>query len=64
MLVLTRRKNERVFIRTPHGEEIVVIVAESLGKVRLGFEADPSIEVDREEIRIEKDRKAQAESED
>jgi carbon storage regulator len=50
MLVLSRKLNERVRV-TIGGEVLYVAVVEiEAGKVRLGFEADRSIEVLREEL--------------
>lgn len=47
MLVLTRRKNERIRI----GESIVVTVVEIRGdKVRIGIDAPQDIPVHREEV--------------
>ena len=47
MLVLTRRKNEKIVI----GEGIVVtVVAINGNRVRLGIEAPPEVPVHREEI--------------
>ena len=47
MLVLTRRRGEKLVI----AEEIVVTVISIEGnKVRLGFDAPPSVRVDRKEI--------------
>ena len=47
MLVLSRKKNERIFI----GNNIILTVVEVRGdKVRLGIEAPKSIPVNREEV--------------
>ncbi|MBI1312751.1 carbon storage regulator CsrA [bacterium] len=47
MLVLTRRKNERIRI----GESIVITVVEVRGdKVRIGIEAPKDVPVHREEV--------------
>ena len=47
MLVLSRKKNEKVFI----GDDIVVTVVEIKGdKVRIGFEAPREVPVHREEV--------------
>jgi carbon storage regulator len=47
MLVLTRRCGEKLVI----AEEIVVtVIAVEGNKVRLGFDAPPSVRVDRQEI--------------
>ncbi len=52
MLVLTRTVGERVKIVTPSGEVIVLTIAEfrKRGHVRLLFEADRSITIDRLEV--------------
>lgn len=57
MLVLTREKDERIFIgpiKLPDGTEIplisVTIVDVRAGKVRIGIEADSQIPVHREEV--------------
>ena len=51
MLVLTRKPDESVVITTASGEEIVVSVLGVIGQqVRLGFDADESITIDRAEL--------------
>ena len=51
MLVLSRKRDESVIITTKSGEQIVATVVEIRGdKVRLGFSADESIEVHRQEV--------------
>ena len=51
MLVLTRKDSESVIITTASGEQIVATVVDIRGdKVRLGFAADKSIEVHRQEV--------------
>lgn len=48
MLVLTRKKNQSIFI---NGREIKITVVDVRGQlIRLGFEADKSIEIVREEV--------------
>lgn len=48
MLVLSRRKNERLFI----GDDIVItIVRVAGGAVRVGIEAPNDVQVQREEVR-------------
>jgi len=50
MLVLSRKKNESVIITLPDGREIVVVVVEiDRGKIRLGFQADADVKIDRRE---------------
>lgn len=55
MLVLTRLEDERVIITTAHGERIEVLVVKSGGPIKLGFEADKSVAIHREEIQDEID---------
>lgn len=51
MLVLSRKLNEKTVIITPSGDRIeVVIVDIDRGKVRLGFEANRSVQIFREEL--------------
>ncbi len=51
MLIVSRKENERVFIKLPDGRKICVSVGEiNGGCVRLGFEADSDILVAREEV--------------
>ena len=53
MLILTRRKGEMIVI----GDNISVRVLEIQGnQVKIGVEAPPNISIDREEIRIAKER--------
>lgn len=53
MLVLSRKRNERVVI----DEKTVISIVEIRGdKVRLGIEAPSSVSVDREEIYLAKQR--------
>lgn len=50
MLCLSRKKEERIVIRTLT-EEIWVTITDIRGdKVRLGFEADPNVAIHREEV--------------
>lgn len=57
MLILTRKPGESVVIGKDAGVKIVVLNVNS-NQVKLGFEADPSIVVNREEIhkRIQRER--------
>ena len=50
-LILTRRKGEKVYIHA-EGHVLVVCTITGLGtkQVKLAFEADPTIRIDREEI--------------
>jgi carbon storage regulator CsrA len=51
MLVLTRKPDESVVITTESGEEIVVSILGVVGQqVRLGFDADDSVIIDRAEL--------------
>lgn len=51
MLVLSRKLNEKTVIITASGERIeVVLVDIDRGKVRLGFAADRSVQIFREEL--------------
>jgi len=49
MLCLTRRRDERVIV---NGNIIVTLVEIKGDKVVLGFDADPSIPVHREEVHL------------
>ncbi len=62
MLVVSRKKNERVYI---DGVGWVMVVEIRGDKVRLGFDIDPDIAVHREEVQaaIDKQRREQAEQE-
>lgn len=50
MLVLSRRIGEKIVISIAGKEVVLSIVSVRDGKVRLGFEADPSIIIHREEV--------------
>ena len=51
MLALGRTIGERIIIQAPGQNPIVVEVVQVGGKqVRLAFEADPSVKIDREEV--------------
>lgn len=51
MLVLSRKHDEDIVIKTPEGRTIVVKVVQIVGdKVRLGFTADPDIIISRHEL--------------
>jgi len=61
MLILTRRKSEKVIIVGPDGTRIVVTVLDlERGKARLGFEAPRDVFVDREEIALLRQAEKQA----
>ena len=52
MLVLSRRRDEAIVMRSRAGIEIRLLVVDVRGnKVRLGIEAPPEIEIVREEVR-------------
>lgn len=53
MLVLSRKKDERIKIRIPEREkpiEITVVRVDNLNKVRLGIEAEADVTVLRSEL--------------
>lgn len=51
MLVLSRKRDEKVVIVTPSGDEIVVCVTEIRGdRARLGVEAPKNYAIHREEV--------------
>ena len=63
MLILRRNERERIVITLPDGEEITVTVVEIrvsgfARSVRLGFEAPPSVRVDREEVHLQRQESA------
>lgn len=50
-LVLSRKLGEKIYIKTKSGDEIVVVLTDiDRGKVRIGFKADKSVEILREEL--------------
>ncbi len=52
MLVLTRKEGERIVI----GDDIVVmVIGMKNGRYRIGIEAPPEVQVDREEVRKAKE---------
>lgn len=56
MLVLSRKPDEDIVIRTPEGRTIVVKVVSLLpDKVRLGFTADTDVKIDRRELLTQKE---------
>ncbi len=51
MLVLSRKKNERIVI----GDDVTVTIVEIRGdKIKIGIEAPADVSVDREEVREKK----------
>ena len=54
-LILTRRKGEKIYIHA-QGTVLAVCTVTGLGpkQVKLAFEADPAIKIDREEIYLDK----------
>jgi carbon storage regulator CsrA len=65
MLILARKKEERVFIDTGT-EKIVITVVEIRGShlVRLGIEATPEVRIDREEVAVEREKQLAATGEE
>ena len=52
MLVLTRKKDERVCIQVPDGPAIwVTLISAGPGRAKLGFDAPEEYRVDREEVK-------------
>ena len=60
MLILTRKKGESIIIGNTGDEIIVTIMEVDKNNVRLGIDAPPEIQVDRQEIRIKKDNDKKA----
>lgn len=62
MLVLSRRPNQRVFITVGNERIIITVTDIEAGKhgkkVRLGFECDPAISVNREELQLRIDKES------
>jgi carbon storage regulator len=59
MLVLSRKADQGVTIRTPEGREIHVCLVELRGeRARIGFTADDDVTIHRDEIQSEIDREA------
>ena len=55
MLVLTRKKNERIQLVTPAGDVIIVTMVRSqAGRAKIGITADKSIKIIRDEIKEDK----------
>lgn len=55
MLLLDRKPGTAVIIETSNGEKIKVsVIAKDQYSVKLGFQADPSVKILREEIIYEK----------
>lgn len=51
MLVLGRKKDERVFITCPNGTRITVIVCRhNNDRCEIGFDAPDDVKIDREEV--------------
>lgn len=51
MLIISRKPDESIVITTDSGDEVVISVLEITGqKVRLGFDADDSVTIDRAEL--------------
>lgn len=65
MLILSRRRDEKVIIECPNGDMLEVMVVDIRGdKVRLGFAADEKYQIHRKEIwdEIVKDGRARSAS--
>lgn len=62
MLAISRKDKESVVIRSPDGTLIarVFVVEAGRGKVKLAFEADRSVRIDRLEVNEERERRKQA----
>lgn len=51
MLVLSRKKNEDILVKTPEGRTVTIKVVEIIGdRVRLGFVADDCVTIMRSEL--------------
>lgn len=52
MLVLSRKKDEKILVKTPSGEviSITIVRIDGLNKVRIGIEADKNVSVLRSEL--------------
>jgi len=57
MLVLTRNLNQSIIIKTPNEKIEVKVLQIGNSNVRLGFNADLHVEINREEIEARKKRK-------
>ena len=58
MLVLSRKRNEDILIKTPEGHIVTIRVVEIIGdKVKLGFVADDCVSIMRSELVITKEAK-------
>ena len=56
MLVLSRHRDEDIVITTPEGRRIRVTLIDIRGdKCRIGFEADPDVQINRSEIQAQID---------
>lgn len=57
MLILGRRIGESIMIKTAHNDLIEVFLCETRGKqAKIGVEAGESVEIDRSEIYIKKEK--------
>lgn len=57
MLILTRKKGERIVILLPDGRQVAVGVHElSPGRVKLAFSAPPGLKIYRQEVQHRRDR--------
>ena len=54
MLVLSRKRGERIYIELAEGEVCITVVDIDRGKVRIGIEAPRDVPVYRQEVRPSK----------
>lgn len=64
MLVLSRRVNEKVVLTIGDEKVVVCVVSIESQKVKLGFEANRNVTVDREEIHVQKAKVSQSNGSD
>lgn len=63
MLVLSRNRDERIFIVLEDGREIILnLVGVHCGRARFGIEAPPTVQIHREEVYRDMQAKAAARS--
>jgi len=61
MLILTRKRNQKVLLKKGDLEIGIIVLGAQGGQVRLGFEAGPDVRIDREEISIKRKKVFQKE---
>ena len=54
MLVLARRKDEGVTVKTPAGDLRIVVTGLTHGRVVLGFEAPRSWSIERDDMKVKR----------